>query len=653
VSDLDVRGYLRSKALDVKAAGKELVVPCFFLCGEPGDSRKKKLYVNAEHGAFSCKVCGTEGGWRRILEHFGDEERADTFKPSRRLQVNAEYVRACQDALMANERALTYLFDRGLTLDTIEAARLGYHPKGTAIVEHLPSALKPGGFTRDELRESGLLTASGRDFHEGRIILPYVVSGQVVQVRGRALDPKAQIKYATPAGDEVRLYNSDALRGADAVIVVEGEIDLLMLQQALQSSPDVRARNLAVVAVPGSQALPGGKEGFGEYFEDIRRVYVGFDSDNAGKQGAIKVKDMLGAKARVVELKGAKDWAELIADGSTWRDVMDLVAEADMRGKRVFSSEESARKLFAIEQGKPGIKTGFASLDAFLAPGLLPGGVTIPLAKTGNGKSIFLANVAYYARHVPTLYITLELTAAETYNRLRRITRFHHPTAGEREVWAQYPLLGLVEDNRLSPEDFERLVEEFAEERGERPQLVFVDHLTYYAHYQKGAGEYEKTTAAVMQLKEEAKRHEVHIIAPSQVNRTKKQGEALELESARNSGAIEETADFALGIWRPHLADDVAGAAQAGAVGDDLNISILKSRHGNQGRIAPLVFSAASLVMVDRADRRNAQRVALENAAINRGEKYQAIYDRDRQRAWADQQGALLPSGKDTASGNC
>lgn len=651
-TELSVREYLKGKGLDVRTSGKEVIVPCFFTCQESGSSKKKKLYINSEHGAFSCKVCGSEGGWRMLLEHFGDDvENTPHAKPSRRLLINEEYTQMCQDALMKNEKALAYLFERGLTLETIEASRLGYHPKGVGMVEHLPSALKAGGFTRDELRSSGLLTASGRDFLEGRIVIPYMSSGQVLQMRGRALDPAAQAKYVTPAGDPVRMFNTDALRGADAVLICEGEFDLLVLRQTLQASPDARARNVGIVAVPGTQALPGGKEEFAEYFEDVRRVYIGFDNDTAGKQGAVKVKELLSTKARIVELTVSNDWAEfLTVDGKGWREVMDLIAEADMRGKRVFSIEESARKLYAIEQGKPGIKTGFATLDALIKPGLLPGGVTIPLAKTGSGKSVFLANIAYATRDIPSLFITLEMTAAETYNRMRRITHFHQPTLDERGVWDQYPLLGIVEENKLTPEDFSILIEEYVEQHGERPQLVHIDYLGYYARGQRGKDIYEKTTSAVMQAKELAKHHELHIIMPGQVNRGVKEGEPITLESSRDSGAIEETSDFLFGIYRPHMATQ--NSAQPGTVGGEVKINILKSRHGNAGRVAALAMSYASLVMVDSSNRANVNRIDLENNAINRGESYKDIYERDRARAWTQQQGTFAMSGKDKASGN-
>lgn len=633
--NLEVRDYLRAKNIDVsKTSGKELVVPCFFDCGETGN--KRKLYINQEGGMFSCKVCGREGGWRGILEHFGDTDDVETFKPSRKLAIYNEYVTACQTRLFKNKEALTYLFSRGFTEETIEAARLGLHPRGEGIVEALPSSLKKGGFTREELRSSGLLSASGADFLQGRLIIPYISSGQVLQVRGRAMGDE-KVRYATPPGDKVRLYNTDAMRGADAVMLCEGEMDCLMLQQTLSTSPDVRARNIGVVALPGVQSLPDGKEGFPAWFEDVRRVYVGFDNDNAGRQGAARVKEILGAKARVVELKEAEDWNDYLQlEGKGWSDVMAHIAEADMLGKRVFSVSEAAQKLKQLEEGKPGIKTGFASLDAYLKPGLMPGGITVPLAKTGVGKSVLLANMAWLTRTVPTLFVTLEMTAAETFNRLRRITRFHEPTIEDAEIGSRYPLLGIVEENRLGPEDFGILVEEFSEEKGERPQLVFVDYLGYYARGQYGRDQYEKTTNAIMQLKEEAKRHEVHIVTPGQVNRGVKPGEPITEQSARDAGSVEETSDFLLGVYRPWEA--TADAARPGAVSAPIHMSILKSRHGNKGRVARLAMSFASLAIVDESDRTSVARIELENAAINRGDSYEDIYRRDRDKQWAAQQ---------------
>jgi hypothetical protein len=55
-----------------------MTYPCFFDCGEPADSKKRKLYINVEEGVYSCKVCGATGGPYTLQKHFGDDPRAGT-----------------------------------------------------------------------------------------------------------------------------------------------------------------------------------------------------------------------------------------------------------------------------------------------------------------------------------------------------------------------------------------------------------------------------------------------------------------------------------------------------------------------------------------------------------------------------------------------
>jgi hypothetical protein len=44
-------------------------------------------------------------------------------------------------------------------------------------------------------------------------------------------------------------------------------------------------------------------------------------------------------------------------------------------------------------------------------------------------------------------------------------------------------------------------------------------------------------------------------------------------------------------------------------------------------------MSHVSLAIVDPSDRRNTNRVDMENSAFNRGDSYESIYNRDRQTA--------------------
>jgi replicative DNA helicase len=361
-------------------------------------------------------------------------------------------------------------------------------------------------------------------------------------------------------------------------------------------------------------------------FSEVKKVYLGFDPDDTGKAAAIKVKEALGSKARILELPETLpkcDWTEYLAvRNHTWRDVRDLLSAAS--GRRIFSVADAAAQWRKLRTDQPGIKLGFAELDAQLKPGLMPGQVCIPLAKTGTGKTVFLCNVAYNTRSRRSLIVSLEMTAPEVYNLLQRIYRFWHPFASEHAMHEDLKHIGIVDENRLSEQDLDALVEEYTEEHGGPPELVMIDYLGYLARGMRGSDSYERTGAAAMMVKGIAKRVGAAVITPHQVNRGAQDGKPLQADDARDSGVIEETGDFVFGLFKPDEAIDAA-TGQPGAVTGNVSLSILKSRHGGKGKVFLLKHSAASLVMVDQGNRRACIKIDQENARINRGEHYDDI----------------------------
>jgi replicative DNA helicase len=226
----------------------------------------------------------------------------------------------------------------------------------------------------------------------------------------------------------------------------------------------------------------------------------------------------------------------------------------------------------------------------------------VPLAKTGVGKSLLLCNIANYNRDVPTLFVTLEMTAEETYARLAKIYRFFNPYASDEQVYDAFKNLVICDENRMNERQFSDLILEFSDTLGFPPELVFVDYLGYFARGVTGGSSYEKTSNAVMQLKGMAKEHRVAMIAPHQVSRTAKPGRPLDIDNARDSGVVEETADFLISIYRPD--DAIAGSDDDGGRPQPtgrLRIDILKSRHGNAGRSTLLQMGLLSLAIVDQS----------------------------------------------------
>lgn len=591
---LDVVRYLDGKGYTAKkASGPEVVYPCFFDCGEHPSSRKRKLYVNTVEVLYDCKVCGERGNARTLLKHFGDAQDIELSRGpnhAERTRLLTEAAEVAADWLTRSDEHLLYLLnERGLTPETIVERQLGLVSGRWSLTGCLTDA------SHEDLLDTGLVyregQRAGRDFFYDHLMIPYVANGQVVQLRGKSL---RWGNYMTGPGESVRLYNTDSLRAADEVIITEGEFDCIALSQALARG-NARAQRFAVVAVPGADAIG---EGFASYFDDARRIYIAFDPDEPGRKGAARAKELLGARARIVSLPEGEpkvDWTELFVSGGDWHDAMDLIAQAS--GRRLATLREAGRRWRELHETVGGLQTGYASLDQVMTPGLLPGQLVVMIAKTGTGKTLVLCNLAYQMREEPTLFISLEMTQAEVYERLQRIYRHHHPRATDAEVERAFTKLLICDENRLSERDLAQLIEEFELEVGERPTNVMVDYLGYYARGMPGGSPYEKTSNAVMQLKAEAKRHQVVLFTPHQVNRVAKEGKPIDMDDARDSGVVEETADFLWAIWKP---DDALRDHEAQPSGK-VKVTVLKSRHGGKGTTITLQMDVLTLAIVDDA----------------------------------------------------
>lgn len=637
--------YLAGKGLRGRSAsgGREIVYPCFLDCAEPADSRKRKLYLHAETGMYHCKVCGGQGGSYTLQRHFGDDPRPgaadDLFL---RGQILNDAAAVAAGVLDNDIPALDYLTDeRGLTYETVQENKLGLITNGWSLVDSLPN-----NYTAEQLRDTGLVVRDGRnagkDFFTRHILIPYLRRGRIIQMRGRMWGEGKGGKYLTGPGDVPRVYNADSLDDAEDVIITEGEFDCLILQQTLRGADEERARNIAVIGMPGTNAIP---EEMPDLLSQARRIFIGLDGDKPGMDAAIKLKERLGNRARILELPydNARkcDWTEYLIPerkyghlehpyaGHGWRDVLRLMSSA--AGKRVFSVAEAGEAYRLYHQTNTGLFTGYTELDKTLGVGILPGQVFVVLAKTGAGKTSWLCNLAYNMREHFVLFISLEMTREEVYDRLRKIYLFHHPTHSDRDVDTALNRVFICDENRIGEKDIPTLVSEFEIEAGARPDVVYVDYLGYFARGAAGKTPYEKTGNAIMTLKAEAKHGRFAVVTPSQVNRGAKEGKSIELDDARDAGAVEETADFLIALYRP---DDALDREIDQGITGSVVMHILKSRHGGKGLKTYLVMDMLTLAIVDRGDpqqapRGLAKRVKENNEYLMAGHDWHALRRRD------------------------
>lgn len=590
---LDITEYLSSKGLPIKPAGpNDIHTSCVF-CGEEPEKRGR-LYINVDPnkvppGQFFCHRCGESGALNKIRKHFGDpiikdddptvvhdEVRQKTYEI---FQLAGRYY---ADLLHKEEHAdvVQWLHnERGLTDETIVKHQIGW-ADGTLKLHLMSKGYKP-----DEIMETGLMSKFGSDFLYGHVTIPYHASGSVVQIRGKQIGGK----YVTPPGQKARLFNTDALFGAEDVLVTEGEFDALVLEQ----------QGYAAVGAPGAISW---QDSWTDRLSQAKRVYIVFDNDETGRRGSERLATTLGAKARIIKMPEAEpgkpkiDPTEFFVGQQKSKDDFEAMLRMS-RGGNLLSVYDAAEEWVEM-QGVPGLPLGIAQIDALLQPGLLPGQLLIWLAKTGVGKTILLLNLIYRMQMLhpdfKALFVSLEQTRSEWMERARRIHRFYNPEATDMSVLELFKdHLMMTDKNRMTMEELEDAVDEFSQEQGRKPDVVFVDYLGYFARGYRGEG-YERTSAAVMDLKGFAKDHRLVVATPHQVGRGVKFGEEMEADVGRESGVVEETADFLFALWASDMRKGVHDSERTGRI----TLKITKSRHGGTNNSTQLQFAPHSLAMV-------------------------------------------------------
>lgn len=265
--------------------------------------------------------------------------------------------------LSRNKVALAYLREtRGVTAETIKAFRLGYAPDGwTGFMDYASKQ----GFSLDELIAAGLAAKStkshgGYDVFRDRVMFPVMdAQGRPVGFSGRILSSDQKTaKYVNTSDTPIYhkskvLYGlsqaKDAIRELDAVIVVEGNVDVVTLWQHGQKN---------VVAASGTAFTIDQIKALGRL---ATKVKLCFDQDTAGLQAtlrAIELGQEANVRIEVITIEGAKDPDELLqTDPEAWQKFVD-------------DSEYAIDYLFSYAAKTHGVESGPAkkATTQFLVP---------------------------------------------------------------------------------------------------------------------------------------------------------------------------------------------------------------------------------------------------------------------------------------------
>ncbi|MDP2207306.1 MAG: DnaB-like helicase C-terminal domain-containing protein [Bacteroidota bacterium] len=238
------------------------------------------------------------------------------------------------------------------------------------------------------------------------------------------------------------------------------------------------------------------------------------------------------------------------------------------------------------------VKLGFEPIDEKIR-GLVPGEVAVILGRTSVGKSAFLQWIGLnYAKRTkqPVLFFSLEMPISSVIERSIQIStgecgydveRFIKSgnVNFEQEVKAELQKIQSfysVTKSGLNLEQIKNIIQHSEENIfKQKCGLILIDYLGLIA----GGGRdlYEKTSNIAREIKTIAKDINTPIIYLSQINRKYQGTDELDISAARDSGAVEEAADFVFGLRRVD-AEDTEDSIK-------LELGVLKNRRGSTGKI--------------------------------------------------------------------
>lgn len=281
-----------------------------FGCGEGGDVITFVMKTENLDYPSAVEALAQRVGMKVPEERRWGEKKIDR---ARLYELNAAAARFFHETLMseAGREGLQYLSGRrGLPMGVIRHFGLGFAPNGW---HTLLDAMKAKGFTEDELVTVFLAgKRNGRtfDMFRNRVMFPIIdLSGHVIAFGGRVMDDSTP-KYLNSSDTAVfkKGMNLYALNFAkkttrDSLIFCEGYMDVIALHQAGFTN---------AVATLGTAMTPEQARLVRRF---VKKVYLCYDSDDAGQRATNKAIELLEAAdvtVKVITVTGAKDPDEFL-----------------------------------------------------------------------------------------------------------------------------------------------------------------------------------------------------------------------------------------------------------------------------------------------------------------------------------------------------
>jgi twinkle protein len=379
---MNIKDYLKKWAWAYKEApDDELQVKICPFCGKEDE----KFYINYKTGMWLCHhaSCGQSGSWYKLLREIGEtlpirevfSDSEDDEDKIRKFATEHARLEEAHEKIFADKEAIAWLKGKGIGEGTIRDFKIGV-------------GVDRGG--------------------DKWISLPYLREGRLTNAKYRTITGRKRFRRL-PGGLSV-LYNEENVTktlGPKRILICEGESDTLAAHSA-------GIKWVAGVTV-GSKGI---NPEWIDQLDRFERIYIAFDSDIAGRQGAHELARRLGyERCFNVQLPlGIEDVSEFFAKGHSKDDFLERLRKAKHFGMENIITVRDAFKQIAEElklRGSlyQGIQLPWINVSKKMG-GLLSGDLVVLTGVPGVGKTTFALNVAYHFAHklgIPTLFFCMEM----------------------------------------------------------------------------------------------------------------------------------------------------------------------------------------------------------------------------------------------------
>jgi len=292
-----------SEYINLEKAGSSYKALCPF-----HSEKTPSFYVSPQKNIWKCFGCGKSGNAISFLiEYEGISYSQAIIKLAEKYNIKLKFTgknkyqeyktlyellkkvsNFYKEQLKKNPKVRKYISDRGILPSTIDKFEIGYSPDDDTFIKWIEKE----GINKEELIKAGVISSvnSKKDKFTGRVVLPIKdIQGRIVGFGGRSIDGKSPKYLNSPETDIYKkskiLYGlfeaKEFIREEKEVFLVEGYFDVISPYQ-------IGIKNI-VATLGTSLTLSHAK--LLKKFAD--KIYILFDSDEAGKKAAIKAAKIL------------------------------------------------------------------------------------------------------------------------------------------------------------------------------------------------------------------------------------------------------------------------------------------------------------------------------------------------------------------------